>query len=154
MPSNEQYIRGFSQYENYCPFTLSSFLYPLTSATIFTSNNQPNKTHAMETSAIQQEILLIKNSSFCRRHFFDKETFEIIRHLPYDEQLEVACWNGWLTDMLPEVLKTSISGKRLYIWEIMQAKAFMNIALCESPQTIDVQSSINPYAFLITVCYV
>ena len=70
-----------------------------------------------------------------------------------DEQLEIACWNGWLQDMVPEIVHPSNTGERLYVWEIMQAKTFLSIELCEYPQTIDIQCSINPYAFLITVSY-
>lgn len=107
----------------------------------------------MKTNAIQQEILLIKNTSFCRRQLFEREVLEIERNLTHDEQLEAACWNGWLDMMLPEIIDTSGTGKNLYVWEIMQAKCFLNIELCESPQIIDVQCSINPYAVLTGMCY-
>ena len=107
----------------------------------------------METNAIQQEILLIKNTSYCRRKLFESENLENKHHLPHDEQLEVACWNGWLNDMLPGIVNTSNAGESLYVWEIMQTKVFLTIELCESPQMLDLQYSINPYAFLVTVSY-
>jgi hypothetical protein len=107
----------------------------------------------METNAVQQEILLMKNTSFSKRQLFEKEKMETARNLPYDEQLEAACWNGWLDAMLPEIIDTSDSGKSLYLWEIMQAKSFLNIELCEAPKVMDMQYSINPYAVMSTVCY-
>src|SRR4051794_5382522 len=107
----------------------------------------------METTAVQQEILLVKNSLFCRRLLFEKDAPENGRHIPYDEQLEMACWNGWLDTVLPEIINTSNSGDRLYTWEIMQAKILLNIELCNHPQPIDVQYSINPYAVVATVSY-
>jgi hypothetical protein len=107
----------------------------------------------METNTVQQEILLIKKSSFCLRQRFEKYALEKKRNLPYEVQLETACWNGWLDTVFPEIIITSGTGERLYIWDITQAKVFLSIELCEHPQMIDIQYSINPYAFLACVCY-
>ena len=108
----------------------------------------------METNAVQQEILLIKDTSFAHRQLLIKNaSAERMQNLPPDEQLEAACWNGWLNAMLPEIVGTTNNGKSLYLWQILQARSFLNIELCESPQTIDVQHSINPYAVLATICY-
>jgi hypothetical protein len=107
----------------------------------------------MKTNAVQQEILLVKNSSFSHRELIGKSPMEKEQNLPFDEQLEAACWNGWLNAMLPEIVNSSATGKELYLWQIMHAKSLLNIELCEYPRTIDVQYSINPYAFLSTVCY-
>lgn len=107
----------------------------------------------MKTNATQKEILLFKHTSFTNRQLFEKEALENNKNLSYDEQLEVACWNGWLDAMLPELVDSSATGTNLYLWEILQAKSFLNIELCEYPQLIDVQYSINPYAVLSTVCY-
>src|SRR3954454_14686044 len=108
----------------------------------------------MKTNATQQEILLVKNSSFSHRELISKNPLENGQNLPFDEQLEAACWNGWLNAMLPEIVDTSSTGEELYLWQIMQAKSLLNIELCEYPRIIDVQYSINPYAFLSNVCYV
>ncbi len=107
----------------------------------------------MKTNAIQQEILLVKNSSFSHRELISKNSLENGQNLPFDEQLEAACWNGWLTAMLPEIVNTSATGEELYLWQIMQAKSLLNIELCEYHRMIDIQYSINPYAFLSSVCY-
>lgn len=107
----------------------------------------------METNAVQQEILLIKNSSFSLRQLSEKNIQENGQSLSPDEQLTAACWNGWLNTMLPEIVDTSGNGNKLYLWEIMQAKSLLNIELCESPQVIDIHYSINPYAVLTTMCY-
>ena len=107
----------------------------------------------METNAVQQEILLVKKSSLCRRQLVQNDANENRQQLPYDEQLEAACWNGWLDAMLPEIINTSATGESLYMWEIMQAKSFLSIELCEHPKAIGLRSSINPYAFLTAVCY-
>jgi hypothetical protein len=107
----------------------------------------------METNAVQQEILLLKNTSFSQRLLFENDTQDNGRNLPPTEQLEAACWNGWLDAMLPEIVDTSATGKSLYLWQITQAKSSLCIELCEYPQTINNQYSINPYAIVATMCY-
>lgn len=107
----------------------------------------------METNAVQQEVLVIKNTSFSQRQLFEKNTLGNRQELSYDEQLEAACWNGWLDAMMPEIIDTTAAGKSLYLWQILQARSFLNIELCEYPQKIDVQYSINPYAVLASACY-
>jgi hypothetical protein len=107
----------------------------------------------MKTNAAQQEILLIKYSSFSQRQLLAKNTSEDSQKLDPDEQLEAACWNGWLNAMLPEIVDTSATGEKLYLWQIMQAKSLLNIELCESPQMQDIQYSINPYVILTAMCY-
>ncbi len=108
----------------------------------------------MKTNTIQQEILLIKNTSFSHRQLLEKDAPEKRQNISFDEQLEAACWNGWLDAVMPEIVDRSGAGKSLYLWEIMQAKSLLDIELCDSPQTIDVQYSINPYAVLSAMCYV
>jgi len=65
----------------------------------------------METNAVQQEILLLKNSSLSQKLLFEKDTPEYGRNIPHAEQLEAACWNGWLDAMIPEIIDTSATGK-------------------------------------------
>jgi hypothetical protein len=108
----------------------------------------------METNTVQQEILLIKKSTFCFRQLFDWDALVNRGHFSYDEQLEKACRNGWLNRALPEIIHTSGTGEQLYVREITQEKAFLRIELCEQPQITDIQYSINPYVFLAAVCYV
>jgi hypothetical protein len=114
---------------------------------------QQNKTYEMKTNSVQQEILLIKNTSFSRRQLYERDTMENGRSLPQAEWLESACWSGWLDAMLPEMVDISTSGKSLYLWQIMQAKSSLCIELGESPKASDVQYSINPYAVIATACY-
>lgn len=107
----------------------------------------------MEANAIQQEILLVKNCSLCHRMLFENEGLKKMQQPDYDEQLEAACWNGWLNVTMPEIIDTSAGGKNLFLWKITQAKCFLNMELCEYPLQPDIHYSINPYAVLTTACY-
>ncbi len=107
----------------------------------------------MNTNSIQQEILLIANSSFSKRGLVDKDATGNNKNASQAEQLIAACWNGWLSETLPEMMDTTTDGSNLYMWDIMQARFFIDIELCERPQTIDTYFSVNPYVFLTSLCY-
>ncbi len=107
----------------------------------------------MKRTSIQQEILLFTNTSFTQRELNGNDNPETKKSLSPHEQLEAACWNGWLDEMMPDIIDSATDGNQLFLWEILQARAFLNIELCESPKVIDLQYSINPYAHLATVCY-
>lgn len=107
----------------------------------------------MKTNSVQQEILLLTNTSLTQNSLFEKNALENNENTTYAEQLEVACWNGMLDEMLPGIVAKSVTGESLYLWEILQGMSFLDIELCEYPQIKDMAFSINPYAFLATVCY-
>src|SRR4051794_9743439 len=106
----------------------------------------------MKTNFIQQEILLLINTTFSQRQLCEKDV-EDNKYFSRTEQLEDACWNGLLDEMLPEILEKSFSGKKLHLREIRQAKCFLEIELCEYPLTIEQEFSIDPYTFLPIILY-
>ena len=63
-------------------------------------------------------------------------------------QLEEACWNGLLNELLPGLIERSASGKNLLLWQVIQCRAFLEIELCESVVHADNIHSISPYLFL------
>ena len=54
----------------------------------------------MKTAPIQQEILLMTGTKFSAREWAEKNV-EDQNKLSATEQLEDACWNGLLHEMLP-----------------------------------------------------
>ena len=107
----------------------------------------------MKTTTTQQEILLMTNTTFSQRQLYEKDVWEHNKHLNRTEQLEDACWNGLLDEMLPEILEKSTAGKKLHLRQIKHAKCFLEIELCEYPLTIEQEFSIDPYAFLPITFY-
>jgi hypothetical protein len=103
----------------------------------------------METHFTQQEILLITGTGFLQRPWCEKENSGS-RQLTEKEQLEEACWNGLLQEMLPEIVERPSGGKKLYLWEIREASSFLELELGEFPVTTDKYFSIDPYSFLST----
>ncbi len=78
----------------------------------------------MKTYSTQQEILLFKDTSLSQRELYENDASEKAKNLSPDEQLESACWNGWLDEMLPGIVNKTAAGKSLYMWDITAGKNF------------------------------
>ena len=101
----------------------------------------------MKTIFIQQEILLLTNSKFSQREWAEKIGEEKNKLSP-TEQLEDACWNGLLDEMLPEIMEKTSEGKDLFLWNIRHCQSFLEIELSESSPIIERKHSIDPYLFV------
>jgi hypothetical protein len=101
----------------------------------------------MKTDIIKQEILLMINT-FSQRELCEKNGSQNFYHQSYAEQLEKACWNGLLDELLIGIVERSASGKRLCLWHTEQGKCFLQIDLCNCPQRLEKHLSIDPYIFL------
>jgi len=109
------------------------------------------KQSIMKTNA-QQEILLVTSSTLSKRLFCRKDS-ALNMNYSEAEQLEEACWNGLLGEMLPEIIHKSASGKTLSLWQIHYGYSFLDIELSESPRSFKKDFfSINPYCFLEVMC--
>jgi hypothetical protein len=93
---------------------------------------------------IQQEIFLITGTRFSSRQCWQKLN-ENERVGSEADQLQDACWNGLLKEMLPEVVGKN---KELYLWQIRENKSGLEIELGELPSEVDSYFSIDPYLFL------
>ena len=105
----------------------------------------------METTSTQQEILLMTGTNFSSRQCYIKDEGDQT-NLTEKEQLEEACWNGMLKDMLPEIYEQPAGKGKLYLWQIREASSFLGLELGELPAEKDYHLSIDPYLF-ITVQY-
>mgnify|MGYP001795988203 CR=1 FL=1 len=102
----------------------------------------------MKTASTQQEILLITGTSFSSREFRDMHGNQNGSQLSEREKLAIACWNGLLPEILPEIFDQPFEGKKMYLWEIREAASFLELALGETPSKPDTEFSIDPYLFL------
>ncbi len=101
----------------------------------------------MKTTSIQQEILLITGTSFLLRQYSAKDDDGNQKNFTEKEQLEEACWNGLLNEMLPEIYEQSSGDKKLYLWKITEASSFIELEFGEIPEEKEKEFSINPYLF-------
>jgi hypothetical protein len=107
----------------------------------------------METNYTQQEILLITGTSFTSGYLCQNGESPNSDPLSEKQRLEEACWNGLLQSMLPEIILKAANGGLLYLWQIKEASAFLELDLSEAPHAIDRRFSIDPYSFLSTQGY-
>jgi hypothetical protein len=125
------------------PFTQkTSLLYRRTLNTLAMATNSTNST--------QQEILLVTGTSFSSRLSYQKEGDT--GRLSQKQQLEEACWNGMLGELLPEICHPN-PFQRMIVWKIREALSFLELDLGEFPASKDQQLSIDPYCFLATQTY-
>lgn len=99
----------------------------------------------------QQEILLVTDTTLSKRQLYEKNTNNFMDHFLFAEQLEDACWNGMLYELLPEVIKKSPDGRKLSLWQIRHGASFLEIELSEYPVTFEDQYSLNPYCFIESI---
>lgn len=102
----------------------------------------------MKTNSTQQEILLMTGTTFSSRQFCDRDDDGKQNELSEREQLEAACWNGLLPQMLPEIYEHPGGDKNMYMWQITEAASFIEIELGELPEEKEKHYSIDPYSFL------
>jgi hypothetical protein len=103
----------------------------------------------MEQQVINHEILLFTGSGFCSRQFCKRDS-DVEGNNDYSamEELEKACWDGMLYEMLPELAENAGSQKDSYIWSTTSGVNFLCINMGGCSMSAAKQTSINPYFFL------
>ena len=99
-----------------------------------------------------QEILLLTSSGIIKRQWSEKESSqEKLQPFSGAEQLEKACWNGMLHEILPGIVEEPSLHKTIFLWEIISAESFLVIQMGPCPSPIDNRASIDPYRFISTL---
>lgn len=95
----------------------------------------------------QQEILLMTGTTFTSRQTCENNVDDNGQYLSEIEQLEDACCNGLLPEILPEICKEEHADS-LFLWQIKENKSSIGIELGEYPEIIEKAYCIDPYTFL------
>ena|ERR1043166_1466494 len=104
----------------------------------------------MKTSSTQQEILLMTDTSFAQRQWCEKDNEN--KNLTQQEQMEEACANGLMQELLPEVFDAP-DHKKLYLWQMRPGFSFLQLELGEYPLAFEKELSIDPHNFLPTTWF-
>ncbi|HJS56186.1 MAG TPA: hypothetical protein VJ765_16660 [Chitinophagaceae bacterium] len=103
----------------------------------------------MKPLTTNQEILLFKGTSFSKFEFAIRDNH---KKRPgansAGEELEKACWEGKLSDILPELTIDPIDGYKMYVWNIHATKRSLLIQLGTDPCRNDTVFSIDPLYIL------
>lgn len=102
----------------------------------------------MRPDSITQEILLVTTSSFAKRELCDGDAEDKNRPHEAAEQLEIACWNGLLDELLPEINQHSPVTSKLFLWEVELRKSCLLINRGEYPPIPEWNFTIDPQVFL------
>ena len=101
----------------------------------------------MEPNSTQQEILLNTDTHFAHRQWMDNEGSKGA-NLSAIEQLEKACWDGLVKELIPELDITLNSNKKLWLWQIHETRSFLALDFYEFPGPKEWETSIDPYRFM------
>ena len=96
-----------------------------------------------------QEILLFKGTSFSKLEFaiLDKYNKRPGTNSP-GEELEKACWEGRLSEILTEITIDPIDGYKMYIWNIHATEHSLLIQQGTDPHHDETAFSIDPLGIL------
>jgi len=101
----------------------------------------------MKPKSTQQEVLLNTDTHFAQRQWADK-TVDGNAELSVIEQLEQACWNGLVKELIPELDITLNSDKKLWLWQVHETHSFLALDFYEFPGPKEWETSIDPYLFM------
>ncbi len=112
--------------------------------------NSNFKKVVMKPASIIQEILLVTTTSFSSRQLCEGDSEDKNSRQAPAEQLEAACWNGLLDEMLPEIMHNLPDRKKLFLWEVEMRKSYLMISRGECPPVSEFNFTIDPHLFQYT----
>lgn len=104
----------------------------------------------MKQETTHHEILLFTGNSFSRREFCSRDEKDNGQQFSPVEQMEKACWDGMLFEMLPEILGSCHVKRESFIWDIMSGKNFLRISLGPTPTITENETAIDPYFYMLS----
>ena len=102
----------------------------------------------MRPDSIIREILLMTTTSFSKRQLCETNAQDKNSNLAPAEQLEAACWNGLLDELLPEIMHDASHDKKLFLWQVEIRKSYLWISMAECPPVQETWSALDPHVFL------
>ena len=101
----------------------------------------------MKQHSINHEILLLLGTTFSRRKFCEINPDEDMRSLSPAAQLKMACCNGLLYELLPEIMQIPSCTEKLYMWNIQTEKTYLKIDRGVSQPVPEDDYSTDPHLF-------
>ena len=105
----------------------------------------------MKPQNFYQEILLFTSTSFASREFISYDDDNERQNYSSVDKLEMACWDGLLEVMLPELMNADSSKNESFTWMIHREKKFLGICMGSYDAPVLNQSSIDPYFFMAVI---
>jgi hypothetical protein len=102
----------------------------------------------MKPDSDTREILLLTTSSFSKRQLSETDAQEKNSTPNSAEQLEAACWNGLLEEILSGIITPSSAGNKLYLWQVEKEESCLRLSMGDCPPVFEKQFTIDPHIFL------
>ncbi|HEV8285452.1 MAG TPA: hypothetical protein VGQ09_14140 [Chitinophagaceae bacterium] len=100
----------------------------------------------MIPEAIHYEVLFFTCNQFSKRQFCEKNDCHSDHST--EGQLQRACWDGLVFEILPDIIENPLQKGSEYIWEVEPAENFIEIKIGAAPGPVELATSVNPYLFL------
>ena len=103
----------------------------------------------MKPDSNSREILLLTTTSFSKRQLCERDSKEN-NSLPNPaEQLEAACWNGLLDEILTGINEPSAKvGEKLFLWNVENESSYLRLSMGDCPPSFEKEFSLNAHEFL------
>jgi hypothetical protein len=101
----------------------------------------------MKNNSVFREILFVTTTSFSKRQLCETDAEERGSNLAPAEQLEAACWNGLVDEVLPETMHFPFTQK-LFLWQIEMRKSYLRLSMGLCPPFLEEEYTLDPYNFL------
>lgn len=100
----------------------------------------------MKSITVQNEVLVILNSSFAQRNWckYEDEKGDALSNA---EKLEEACVNGLIQDLVPEAFSVK-TNNRIFLWQVHVGISCVQLELGELPTALEKKFSIDPNNFM------
>ena len=102
----------------------------------------------MKPDSNTREILLLTTSSFSKRQLCETDSQEKNSVPDPAEQLEAACWNGLLEEILNGVITPASPGNKLFLWQVEKEESCLRLSMGDCPPEFEKQFTIDPHIFL------
>lgn len=102
----------------------------------------------MKTYSNISEILFFTATTFSERELCEINEDGSPNRLTPSEKWEAACWNGLLSELLPEITSTESCDEKLFLWQVERGKSFLRISMGVYPPVLQEDFAIDPHVFL------
>ena len=100
----------------------------------------------MKQKAINHEVLLLTRTSFSKKQFSPKNNNPADDF--YCSNLQNACWNGFVFDILPDIIKSPSEKGSGHTWEVVPGENFVEAKIGTASYDVEKRMSLNPHLFL------
>lgn len=102
----------------------------------------------MKPDSNTREVLLLTTSTFSKRQLCETDAPEKNKTHTPAEQLEAACWNGLLEEVLTGIIEGSSTANKIFLWQVQMEKFYLRLSMGDCPPAFEKRYTLDPHIFL------